>query len=77
MMRYNTGFAVEHVFVSHLHGDHVLGLPGLVQTWDFNDREDPLAIHAPPRHSQSDRRTDPRRRERPRLSRPDPPGLAR
>jgi ribonuclease Z len=47
MMRYNTGFAVEHVFVSHLHGDHVLGLPGLVQTWDFNDREDPLAIHAP------------------------------
>jgi ribonuclease Z len=47
MMRYNTGFAVEHVFVTHLHGDHVLGLPGLVQTWDFNDREAPLAIHAP------------------------------
>ena len=47
MMRFNTGFAVEHVFVTHLHGDHVLGLPGLVQTWDFNDREKPLAIHAP------------------------------
>ncbi|SFS11404.1 RNAse Z [Halomicrobium zhouii] len=47
MMRYNTGFAVEHVFVTHLHGDHILGLPGLVQTWDFNDREEPLAIHAP------------------------------
>jgi len=47
MMRFETGFAVDHVFVSHLHGDHVLGIPGLVQTFDFNDREAPLAIHAP------------------------------
>ncbi|MFC7132210.1 MULTISPECIES: ribonuclease Z [Salinibaculum] len=47
MMRYGAGFDVEHVFLTHLHGDHVLGLPGLVQTWDFNDRERPLAIHAP------------------------------
>ena len=47
MMRYGTGFDVDHIFVTHLHGDHVLGLPGLVQTWDFNGRDDPLAIHAP------------------------------
>jgi len=47
MMRYGTGFDVEHVFVTHLHGDHVLGLPGLTQTWDFNDREVPLAVHSP------------------------------
>ncbi|MFB6307865.1 MAG: ribonuclease Z [Haloarculaceae archaeon] len=47
MMRYGTGFGVEHVFVTHVHGDHVLGLPGLIQTWDFNDRQEPLAIHAP------------------------------
>jgi ribonuclease Z len=47
MMRFSTGFGVEHLFVTHLHGDHVLGIPGLVQTWDFNDREAPLAIHAP------------------------------
>ncbi|WP_299262900.1 ribonuclease Z [Halorientalis sp.] len=47
MMRFGTGFAVSHVFVSHLHGDHVLGLPGLIQTWDFNDRENPVAIHTP------------------------------
>jgi len=47
MMRYGTGFDVEHVFLSHLHGDHVLGLPGLTQTWDFNDRGAPLAVHAP------------------------------
>jgi ribonuclease Z len=48
MMRFNTGFDVAHVFVSHLHGDHVLGLPGLLQTLDFNDREEPIAVHGPP-----------------------------
>jgi ribonuclease Z len=47
MMRYGAGFDIEHVFLTHLHGDHVLGLPGLAQTWDFNDRDAPLAIHAP------------------------------
>ncbi len=47
MMRYGAGFAIGHIFLTHLHGDHVLGLPGLLQTWDFNDRESPLAIHAP------------------------------
>jgi len=47
MMRYGTGFDVSDVFVTHAHGDHVFGLPGLVQTWDFNDREDPLTIHVP------------------------------
>ncbi len=47
MMRFGTGFAVDHVFVTHLHGDHVLGLPGLLQTMDFNDRTDPLSIHVP------------------------------
>jgi ribonuclease Z len=56
MMRFGTGFAVSHLFVTHLHGDHVLGIPGLVQTWDFNGREAPLAIHTPPgsrRHVES------------------------
>ena len=48
MMRFGTGFGVSHLFVTHLHGDHVLGIPGLVQSWDFNDRERPLAIHVPP-----------------------------
>ena len=47
MMRFGTGFSVSHLFVTHLHGDHVLGLPGLVQTLDFNDREEPLALHVP------------------------------
>lgn len=47
MMRFNTGFDVTHVFITHAHGDHVLGLPGLVETWAFNERDTPLAIHAP------------------------------
>jgi ribonuclease Z len=47
MMRYGTGFDVSHIFLTHTHGDHVLGLPGLVQTLDFNDREAPLTIHVP------------------------------
>ena len=48
MMRYGTGFGIDHLFVSHLHGDHVLGIPGLVQTLGFNDRSEPLTIHCPP-----------------------------
>lgn len=48
MMRFSTGFSVSDVFITHLHGDHILGLPGLVQTWDFNEREQPLTVHAPP-----------------------------
>jgi ribonuclease Z len=47
MMRFGTGFTVDHVFVTHCHGDHVLGLPGLIQTLDFNEREEALAVHAP------------------------------
>ena len=56
MMQFGTGFSVSHLFVTHLHGDHVLGIPGLVQTWDFNARDEPLAIHCPPgsrRHVES------------------------
>jgi len=47
MMRYGTGFAISHLFVTHLHGDHVLGIPGLLQTMDFNERDAGLCIHVP------------------------------
>ncbi|MFC3957539.1 ribonuclease Z [Halovivax cerinus] len=47
LMRYGTGFDVSELFVTHVHGDHVLGIPGLLQTMDFNDRERPLTVHVP------------------------------
>ncbi len=53
MMRYGTGFGISQIFITHLHGDHIYGLPGLLETLSFNDRQEPLTIHVPPR-SRSD-----------------------
>lgn len=39
---------IKHVFISHLHGDHYLGLPGLLFTSHLLGRETPLHIYAPP-----------------------------
>ena len=38
---------LKKVFVSHLHGDHVLGLPGLLQTMALLDRKTKLEVYAP------------------------------
>lgn len=38
---------VDHVFISHMHGDHVLGLPGLVGSMNLLGRTTPLWIHGP------------------------------
>jgi ribonuclease Z len=35
------------VFVTHMHGDHVLGLPGLLQTMSLLERERKLDIYGP------------------------------
>lgn len=35
------------VFLSHLHGDHVLGLPGVLQTMALMDRKEPLQVYGP------------------------------
>lgn len=39
---------LSEVFLTHLHADHWLGLPGLLKTFDLRGRERPLAIHGPP-----------------------------
>jgi ribonuclease Z len=38
---------VNHIFITHLHGDHFLGLPGLVQSMAFRGRKEPLHIFGP------------------------------
>ena len=35
------------IFVSHMHGDHVLGLPGLLQTMALMNRQKKVEIYAP------------------------------
>jgi len=35
------------IFVSHMHGDHVLGLPGVLQTMALLDRERKLEVYGP------------------------------
>jgi len=36
--------SIDAIFVSHLHGDHVYGIPGLLGTFSMNARERPLRI---------------------------------
>lgn len=38
---------LNHIFVSHLHGDHCFGLPGLISTLGMLGRTGELVIHAP------------------------------
>jgi len=39
---------VDDIFVTHLHADHYLGLPGLIKSYEMQDRTEPLTIHGPP-----------------------------
>ena len=38
---------LNHVFISHLHGDHCFGLIGLISTFGLLGRTAPLHVHAP------------------------------
>ena len=38
---------IKHIFISHLHGDHYLGLTGLISTFGLLTRETELHIYAP------------------------------
>jgi len=38
---------IDLILISHLHGDHYLGLPGLLKTWSLLGREEPLVLFGP------------------------------
>ena len=38
---------INHIFITHLHGDHILGIPGLLQSMGFFGREKELKIFGP------------------------------
>lgn len=57
---------IKYIFISHLHGDHYLGLVGLLSSMHLNGRKDEIDIFGPPelkelielhlKHSQSELR---------------------
>jgi ribonuclease Z len=47
-LRLSTGLVqVNELYLTHFHLDHCLGLPGLLKTYDLNDRTEPLALFGP------------------------------
>ncbi|MEO5911806.1 MAG: ribonuclease Z [Pelobium sp.] len=49
MLRYGIKYhKIDHIFISHLHGDHFFGLIGLISSMHLNGRTKPLYLFAPP-----------------------------
>jgi len=47
-MQRSTGLVqVDDIYITHLHADHYLGLPGLLKTYELTDRQVPLRIFGP------------------------------
>lgn len=48
LRRYKCRFQkIDHIFISHLHGDHFLGLPGLLASMHLLGRKQKLTIYGP------------------------------
>ena len=48
MRKYKVGFSkINHIFISHLHGDHFYGLVGLLSTYGILNREKEMHIFGP------------------------------
>ena len=46
LRRYKVKFSkINHIFISHLHGDHIYGLPGLISTFNLLGRKTDLNIY--------------------------------
>jgi ribonuclease Z len=39
---------LDVVFLTHLHVDHWLGLPGMIKSFELRDRDRPLTVYGPP-----------------------------
>jgi len=39
---------IDKIFLTHFHGDHILGVPGMIQSMAFRGRTKPLTIFGPP-----------------------------
>jgi ribonuclease Z len=49
MSRYGVRWRrLSHIFISHLHGDHYFGLPGLLNSMSLLGRTSPLTLWGPP-----------------------------
>ena len=48
LLRSSVGLVdLEEVFLTHLHADHYLGLPGMLKTFSLRVRETPLTVYGP------------------------------
>ena len=47
MMRYHVSFALEDIFFTHFHADHVIGVIGLMRTMALQGRTEPLRLWGP------------------------------